>query len=59
MHKFNIEMFFLVDELFKQKNMTINVIIGEPIAPDSLTKERNDKAWAAWVKEKVYLLNKA
>lgn len=56
--KFNIEMFFLVDELFKQKNMTINVIIGEPIAPETLTKERNDKAWATWVKEKVYRLNK-
>lgn len=57
--KLNIEMFFLVDELFKQKNMKINIVVGEPIDPETFTKERSDKEWAQWVKEKVYQLNQA
>ena len=57
--KFNIEMFFLVDELFKQKNMKIDIMIGEPIPPDTFNKERNAKGWAEWVKEQVYKLKQA
>lgn len=57
--KFNIEMFFLVDELFKQKNMKIDIMIGEPIAPETFTKEKNVKEWAQWVKERVYKLKRA
>lgn len=57
--KFNIEMFFLVDELFKQKNQKINIVIGKPIAAETFTKEMNDKAWAEWVKQQVYQLKKA
>lgn len=57
--KFNIEMFYLVDEFFKQKNMRISIDIGVPIHPDTFTKAKNDKAWASWVKEQVYQLKKA
>jgi len=57
--KLNIEMFFLVDELFKQKNANIEVVIGEPIMPDTFTKEKNDREWAAWVKDRVYKLKRA
>ena len=32
--KVNIEMFFLVDELFKQMGMDMSVVVGEPIDPE-------------------------
>ena len=54
--KLNIEMFFLVDELFKQRNMKIDISIGEPIDPATFSKEKSDRHWAEWVKEKVYQL---
>jgi len=55
--KVNIEMFYLVDEFFKQKNMHIDITIGAPIQPEVLTKDRSDKEWAEWVKQQVYELN--
>ena len=57
--KLNIEMFFLVDELFKQMNMKVDIVVGKPIPPETFTKERSDKAWAQWVKDKVYQLKGA
>ncbi len=55
--KMNIEMFFLVDELFKQKNMQIDIVIGEPIPPETFNSTKTDLAWAAWMKNQVYSLN--
>ncbi len=57
--KLNIEMFFLVDELYKQRNTRIDIVIGDPILPDTFTRERSDKEWAQWVKEKAYELKLA
>ncbi len=57
--KLNIEMFFLVDELFKQEGKTINIVIGKPIGSETFTKEKNDYAWAQWVKDEVYKLKTA
>ncbi|MCP4457217.1 MAG: glycerol acyltransferase [Cytophagales bacterium] len=54
--KLNIEMFYLVDELFKQRNTRINIVIGSPISPDSFTKSKSDKEWAQEVKKEVYKL---
>ena len=54
--KANIEMFFLVDELFKQKNMRIDIVVGKPIPPETFDKSKNDKAWAEWMKTQVYSL---
>lgn len=56
--KFNIEMFFLVDELFRQRSMHIKVMVGKPISPETFTKEKTDEMWADWVKQKVYQLSK-
>ncbi len=56
--KLNIEMFSLVDELFKQQNVKIDIVIGDPVAPETFTKDRTDKEWAQRVKEKVYQLKK-
>ncbi len=54
--KVNIEMFFLVDELFRQKNKKIDIIIGNPIAPATFDKSKNALEWAQWVRDQVYAL---
>ena len=54
--KANIEMLFLSDELFKQKDKTFTVKIGEPIPYETFTKEKTDSEWAEWVKQKAYSL---
>ena len=56
--KKNIEMLYLSDELFKQKGRTIKLYFGEPIAPSTLDKSKNDKEWAKWIKQKAYNLPK-
>jgi len=53
----NLEMFYLVDEMYKQKNKTITVIFGEPIPAVSFDKNYSDTEWAGKVKEKVYRLS--
>lgn len=54
--KINIEMFLLVDEVFRQKGKTINLRIGSPIGPDTFTTGKSHSHWAQYVKEKVYAL---
>ena len=55
--KANIEMLYLVNELFKQKNTTIKIIFGKPISPESLDQNlKKDRAWAQDIKEKAYAL---
>jgi putative hemolysin len=54
--KANIEMFYLVDEMFAQHNQTIVIIFGKPISYQTFDKSRSDKDWAAWVRERVYEL---
>ncbi len=52
--KANIEMFFLVDELFKQKNVTMKLTFGKPIYPDSQDKSKPQKQWAEEIRKQVY-----
>jgi 1-acyl-sn-glycerol-3-phosphate acyltransferase len=52
--KANIEMLYLVNELFKQKNKTITIRFGKPILASELDKSKKDKEWAQIIKEKVY-----
>ncbi|UKN02124.1 1-acyl-sn-glycerol-3-phosphate acyltransferase [Paracrocinitomix mangrovi] len=56
--KANIEMLYLVDELFKQENKTITLRFGEPIPYTTFDKSKKDIEWAQWVKSKVYNLKK-
>lgn len=56
--KANIEMLFLVDEMYKQKNKTFKAYIGKPISWKSLDKSKSDKNWAAYIKDIVYQLKK-
>lgn len=56
--KVNIEMLFLVEEMFKMKNKTITIRYGTPILPESLDRSKKDEEWAYYVKNKVYELSK-
>ena len=52
--KANIEMLYLVDEMFKQKGKSITVKIGEPIPYPTFDSSKSPQEWAMWVKKKVY-----
>lgn len=52
--KGNIEMLFLPDEMFKQKNQCININFGLPISPNVLDKSRSYKEWADLIKKYIY-----
>jgi putative hemolysin len=56
--KANIEMLFLPDEMFKQKNKTLSFTIGEPISYQNFDNTHTNVEWAQILKEKVYALNK-
>jgi putative hemolysin len=54
--KINLEMFFLVDELFKFKNKTIKIYIGKPISYKVIDKRFKIKKWALIFRKFVYSL---
>jgi putative hemolysin len=54
--KANLEMLYLADEMFKQKDKEISLVIGQKIPWETFDKTRTPIEWAAWVKEKTYNL---
>lgn len=56
--KLNLELLLLPDELFKQRNNTISVVIGKPIPFSVFDKSLNHYNWAQYVKNRVYDLSK-
>jgi len=54
--KVNLEMLYLADEMFKQKNKEISLIFGNPIPWETFNKSRSALEWADWVKSKSYNL---
>jgi putative hemolysin len=52
--KVNIEMMYLVNEMFKQKGRHFSIKIGEPIPWHTFDKSKSQAEWAAWVKDIVY-----
>ena len=56
--KANLEMFYLVDEMYQQKNKTITIIFGKPIPYETFDTSKTDLKWAAAVKKEVYELAK-
>lgn len=54
--KANVEMFYLPDEMFKQKNKKIELIIGKPIGPEMLNQHKSTKEWASLIRSYVYSL---
>ncbi len=55
--KSNIEMFFLVDEMFKQSDKQIKMIIGKPIPYTLFDSSKTHQEWARYIKKAVYNLN--
>ncbi|MBR9922366.1 MAG: glycerol acyltransferase [Bacteroidetes bacterium] len=56
--KANIEMLYLVNELFKQRGKKMHVIFGEPVPKDLLHSQKSDSEKAQEIKEIVYQLAK-
>ena len=54
----NLEMFYLVDEMFKQKQKQIKITIGKPISYKEIDKSKNRNKWASDIKDYVYSLEK-
>lgn len=56
--KSNIEMFYLVDEMYQQRGKTLTFTIGKPIPWETFTSNHRDEYWAEKVKQHVYALPK-
>jgi 1-acyl-sn-glycerol-3-phosphate acyltransferase len=56
--KFNIEMLYLVDEMFKQADKKMILNFGKPIPYSFFDRTRTPKEWAQWMKEYVYQMGK-
>jgi putative hemolysin len=56
--KANIEMFFLVDELFKHKHKTFTITFGKPLSYKLFSQKKTHKEWAELIKKHVYKLEK-
>ncbi len=56
--KVNIEMLYLVDEMYKQKNATIKIKFGNPVSHHIFTSEKTDKEWAELMRKHVYCMEK-
>ena len=56
--KVNLEMLYLANELFKQKNVKMKLIVGKPIYPEQMKSFKNQKECAAWIRESVYEMSK-
>lgn len=56
--KFNLEMLYLADELFTQRGQRVVIKIGKSIPYSHFDSSRNERQWAADVKQVVYDLKK-
>lgn len=54
--KVNVEMLYLPDEMFKQKDKELNLVFGKTIPWSTFDKTRSSMEWAEWVKSKTYEL---
>lgn len=52
----NIEMFYLADEMFGQKNKKVTIHIGKPIPYTHFDNSKSEQEWADEVKRIVYAL---
>ncbi len=56
--KANVEMFYLMDEMYHQKDKTIKIIFGKALSHDIFTNDKTEYEWAQLVKEHVYVLGR-
>lgn len=55
--KVNIEMLYLVDEMFKQRRKKMRVIFGKPISYTLFDASKTPSEWALFVRNYVYAMN--
>jgi len=55
--KMNVEMLYLADEVFRQKDKDIKLVFGDPIPWDTFDRSRSALEWAEWVRNKSYDLS--
>jgi putative hemolysin len=56
--KANLEMFYLVDEAYRQNGKSIHLTIGTPLSHSVFTKDQSEMYWAGKVRAHVYALPK-
>jgi len=56
--KMNIEMLYLVDEMFKQKGNEFTIRIGKPIKWETIDKSKSQSEWAEHIKKIVYSMER-
>ena len=54
--KANVEMLYLVDEMYRQKGKTLTFTIGKPVSWQAFTPDQKDEYWAEKMKRHVYAL---
>ncbi|MGI6572134.1 MAG: 1-acyl-sn-glycerol-3-phosphate acyltransferase [Fermentimonas sp.] len=54
--KFNAELIYLPDEMFKNRGGTFTITFGKPIPWQTFDKSKTPPEWALYVKEQVYSL---
>jgi len=54
--KLNIEMLYLADEMYKQKNSTLKITFGKPIPYNTFDKSRTKNEWAERMRKFSYKL---
>jgi len=54
--KWNLEMFFLVNESMKHRNSEITVSFGAPVRWTSLDRSKTHQEWADFIRKKAYTL---
>jgi putative hemolysin len=54
--KANVEMFYLVDEMYRQRGKKLTFTFGEPISWKTFTKDKPAEYWSERVKQHVYAL---
>ena len=52
--KANIEMLYLMDEMYHQRGKKIHITFGKAITPDKFNDSKSDVEWAQYVKEFIY-----
>jgi putative hemolysin len=55
--KANIEMLYLMDEMYHQSGNEINIKIGKPIPASTFSSKYTDQEWAEKIKNHLYLMN--
>ncbi len=55
--KANIEMLYLPDEMFRQRDKEIRLVFGNKISWQTFDKSKTNDEWAEWVKSKSYELD--